>query len=53
MTLRGIAIQTDTHGEDVDAAPADDDQIAFVIFACQKTFFYLLCEIVFAMTIET
>ena len=32
----GITIQTDTHGKDVDAAAADDDQIAF---ACQKTFF--------------
>ena len=31
--------QTDTHGEDVDAAAADDDYIAFVVFACQKTFF--------------
>ena len=39
MTLGGITIQTDTHGEDVDAATADDDQIAFVVFACQKTFF--------------
>ena len=53
MTLWGITIQTDTHGEDVDAAAADDDYIAFVVFACQKTFFYLLCEIVFAMTTET
>ena len=53
MILWGITIQTDTHGEDVDAAAADDDQIAFVVFACQKTFFYLLCEIVFAMTTET
>ena len=53
MTLWGIMIQTDTHGEDVDTAAADDDQIAFVIFACQKTFVYLLCEIVFAMTTET
>jgi hypothetical protein len=25
MTLGGIMIQTDTHGEDVDAAAADDD----------------------------
>ena len=25
MTLGGITIQTDTHGEDVDAAAADDD----------------------------
>ena len=53
MTPGGIAIQTDTHGEDVDVAAADDDQIAFVVFACQKTLFYLLCEIVFAMTTET
>ena len=53
MTPWGITIQTDTHGEDVDAAAADDDYIAFVVFACQKMFFYLLCEIVFAMTTET
>ena len=53
MTLQGIMIQTHTHGEDVDAAAADDDQIAFVLCACQKTFFYLLCEIVLAMTTET
>ena len=52
MTLWGITIQTDTHGEDVDAA-ADDDYIAFVVFACPKMFFNLLCEIVFAMTTET
>ena len=39
MTLWGITIQTDTHGEDVDAAATDDDYIAFVVFACQKTFF--------------
>ena len=39
MTSWGIMIQTDTHGEDVDAAAADDDQIAFVVFACQKAFF--------------
>lgn len=43
MTLGGIMIQTDTHGEDVDAAAADDDQIAFVVFACEKTTYYLLC----------
>ena len=49
----GTTIRTDTHGEDVDAAAADDDYIAFVVFACQKTFFDLLCEIVFAMTTET
>ena len=53
MTPWGITIQTDTHGEDVDAAVADDDQIAFVVFSCQKMFSYLLCEIVFAMTTET
>ena len=34
----GTTIQTDTHGEDVDAAAVDDDYIAFVVFACQKTF---------------
>ena len=39
MAPWGITIQTDTHGEDVDAATVDDDQIAFVVFACQKTFF--------------
>ena len=39
MTLWGITIQTDTHGEDVDAAVADEDYIAFVLFAWQKTFF--------------
>ena len=27
----GIKIQTNTHGEDVDAAAADDEYIAFVI----------------------
>ena len=53
MTLGGITIQTVTHGDDVDAAAADDDQISFVLFACQKMFFYLLCETVFAMTTET
>ena len=53
MTLWGITNQTDTHGEDVDAAAADDDQIAFVVFACQRRRFYLLCEIVLAMTSET
>ena len=39
MTLWGITIQTDTHGKDVNDVVADDDQIAFVVFACQKTFF--------------
>ena len=53
MALWGITIQTDTHGKDVDAAAADDDQIAFIVFACQKTLFYVLCEIVFAITTET
>ena len=48
-----VIANTISHGEDVDAAAADDDYIAFVVFACQKTFFYLLCEIVFAMTTET
>ena len=52
MTPWEITIQTDTHGEDVDTAAADDDYIAFVVFSCQKMFF-LLCEIVFAMTTET
>ena len=52
-TLWGITIQTDTHGKHVDAVVADDDQIAFVVFSCQKMFYYLLCEIVFAMTTET
>ena len=53
MTLWGITIQTDTLGEDVDTTAVDDNQIAFVVFACQKTVFYLLCEIVFAMTTKT
>ena len=39
MTPWGITIQTDTHGEDGDAAAADDDYIAFVVIAWQKTFF--------------
>ena len=39
MTLWVITIQTDIDGEDVDAAAADDDYIAFVVFSCQKTFF--------------
>ena len=43
MTLGGITIQTDTHGEHVDAATADDDQIAFALFACEKMTYYLLC----------
>ena len=53
MTPWGITIQTDTHGEEVNAAAADDDYIAFVVFSFQKTLFYLLCEIVFAITTET
>ena len=53
MTPWGITNQTDTYGEDVNAADADDDYIAFVVFACQKTFFYLLCEIMFDLTTET
>ena len=53
MTPWGITIQTDTHGEDVDTAAADDDQIASVVFDCEKTTFYQICEIVFAMTTET
>ena len=53
MTPWGITIHTDTHGEDVDVAAVDDDYIAFLIFSCQKTSFYLQCEIVFAMTTET
>ena len=52
MTPWGITIQTDTHGEDVDASATDDDYIGFVVFTCQKTLFHLLCEIVFAMTTE-
>ena len=48
----GIMIQTDTHGEDVDAAATDDDYITFVVFACEKTTYYL-CEFLFAMTTET
>ena len=45
MTPWGITIQTDTHGEDVDAADADDDYMLLS--------YLLLCEIVFAMTTET
>ena len=44
MTPWGITIQTDTHGEDIDAAAADDDQIAFVVFSCQKTFLSTICN---------
>ena len=50
MTPWGITIQTNTHGEDIDATAADDDYIAFVV---SEDVFYLLCEIVFAMTTET
>ena len=39
MTPWGITIQTDKHGEYVETATADDDYIAFVVFASQKTFF--------------
>ena len=39
MTPWGITIKTHTHGEDVDVAATDDDYIAFVVFAYQKTFF--------------
>ena len=39
MTPWGIMIQTNTHGEDVDAAAANDDYIGFAVFSCQKTFF--------------
>ena len=39
MTPWGITIQSDTHGVDVNAVAADDDYIAFVVFACHKTFF--------------
>ena len=38
MTPWGITIQTDTHGKDFDVAAVDDDYIAFVVFASQKTF---------------
>ena len=47
MTPWGITIQTDTHGDDVDAAAADDD------YCLPEDVFYLLCEIMFAMTTET
>ena len=54
MTLWGIMIQTDTHGKDVDSAAADDDQInCFCRICLLEDIFYLLCEIVFAMTTET
>ena len=53
MTPWGITIQTDTHGEDVDAAAADDDYIAFLSYLLFTRHFYVLCEIVFAMTTET
>ena len=52
MTLWGITVQTDTHGEDVDAAAADDDQI-LLSYLPVRIRFYLLYEIVFAMTTET
>ena len=37
MTLWGITIQTDTHGQDVAAAAADDDQIVFVVLWTYKS----------------
>ena len=52
MTPWGIMIQTDTHGEDVDAAAADADYIALSYLPVRRHF-YLLCEIVFAMTTKT
>ena len=39
MTPWGITIQTETYGADVDDAAADDEYIASVVFAYQKTFF--------------
>ena len=45
MTPWGITIQTDTHGEDVDAAAADADYITFFVFAYQKTFFIYYGEL--------
>ena len=53
MTPWGITIQTNTHGEDVDAAAVDDDQIGFCCICMSEDIFYLLCEIVFSMTTET
>ena len=41
MTLWGITIQTDTHGEDVDAAAADDDYIAFVVYLPVRRHFFI------------
>ena len=38
MTPWGITIQTDTHGEDVDAAAADDEYIAFVDLPVRRHF---------------
>ena len=35
----GITIQTDTHGEDVDAAATDDDYIAFFCICLSEDFF--------------
>ena len=39
MTPWGITTQTNTHGEDVNDAVADDDYIPFVVLACQKMLF--------------
>ena len=39
MTLVGITIQTDTHGEDVDAATADDDRLLLSYLPIRRCFF--------------
>ena len=52
MTPWRITIQTDAHGEDVDAAAADDDALLLSYLPVRRLS-YLLCEIVFAMTTET
>ena len=39
MTPWGIMIQTDTHGEDVDVAAADDDYIAFSYLPIRRRIF--------------
>lgn len=38
MTPWGITIQTDTHGEDVDAAAADDDYILLSYLPVRRLF---------------
>ena len=38
MTLWGITIQTDTHGEDVDAAAADDDRLLLSYLPVRRCF---------------